>query len=70
MKNTLGYIFGNLQLQENAIKCIIHDLKTQNKINKWVALMALAGSVYILSTEKKLDSLTREIEELKKMKGE
>ena len=70
MEKTLGYIFGSLQLSEAAIAGIIRDLKTQNKINRYFALMAMAGGLYILSSERKMNNLVREIEELKKLKGE
>lgn len=77
MEKMIGYIFGSLQASEAAIGGIVKTLKQQNKINKIFALSMLVGAGYIYSCEtqrkkyvERIESLTKDIEELKLMKGE
>lgn len=77
MEKMINYIFGSLESSNIAIGKIIKDLKRQGRINKWFTLLAVAGSVYIYKSEtqrdkdrEKIETLSKEVEELKKMKGE
>lgn len=75
--DTLNYIFGRLHTTEEVIVRIGKSLKIQNKINKRFATLALLTSVnvaliaaHIREQDKKIDRLSKEIEELKEKKGE
>lgn len=77
MEKTLGYIFGSLQVSEAAIGGIIKDLKTQNRVNKCVAIALLGHAFCIycaaehcLENKKKIKELEKKIERMEKMKGE
>lgn len=77
MDKTLGYIFGSLQVSEAAIGGIIKELKTQNRINKLMGLALLLNAIVVwgaaehcLENKKKIEALTKEIKEMKKLKGE
>lgn len=77
MDKMVSYIFGSLESSEKAIRGIVKCLRKQNKINRSFAMFALACGIYAAMNEKqrkqdieKIDSLTKEVEELKKMKGE
>ena len=76
MNEMIGYIFGSLHNSEDAIKHINKALKSQAKLNKYFAIMAImsTGYMYICDYERKkqnrkIEALSKEIEELK-MKGE
>ena len=73
----ISYIFGSLESSERAIIRIGKCLKHQNRINKSFAMFAIACGIYAVVNEQqrrndiaRMESLTEEIEELKKMKGE
>lgn len=77
MEKTLGYIFGSLQVSEAAIGGLIKDLKKQKHFNKKVVgVLALLGvwsysvAAANLANKQKIEELTKEVEELKKSKGE
>ena len=70
MERMVAYVFGNLQKSENDIKSIKKCLKSQIKLNKYLALMALLGSICIINNELNIKRLERDIKELKKTKGE
>lgn len=77
MDKTLGYIFGSLQVLEHDMKVTANKFRKQGKINRGVALLLMLGGVYIYANEiqreedkKKVESLRKEVEELKKSKGE
>lgn len=76
MNEMLNYIFNNMHDNDNAIKKIAKALNTQRKINKQVVMAVLSMSIYIaidsmvVKTQQKLiDRLTKEVEELKQVKG-
>ena len=77
MEKTLGYIFNRLYLTETATAGIIRDLKVQNRLNKFTALAFLATTFCVCRTvehcmdnNEKIEALEKEIEEMKKVKGE
>ena len=77
MNEMIGHIFGSLHNSEKAIVAITKTLKMQHKFNKNVARFALGTAVgltiqHVRTTlmEKELVELRKEIEELKKEKGE
>ena len=77
MEKLLTYIAGGVQIHEHAIKRITNALKNQSKINKCMGLLVLVGGAYIYLNEahdkklvSQLETLSKEVEELKKMKGE
>lgn len=77
MENTFNYIFGNLMVNNNAIKQIAKCLKTQSRFNMcmvtftvFATLGAMSLNAQINEQEEKINKLTKEIEELKETKGE
>ena len=77
MEKMISYIFGSMEANEIAIGGIISKLKKQNSFNKKVALFAVACTAYMVLSDasrredlKKIEALTKEVEELKKTKGE
>lgn len=77
MEKMIGYIFGNIELHDKAIVAIAQALKSQSKINKTTKAFMLATTAYIVVSDmqrredqKKIDALTKEIKELKEVKGE
>ena len=77
MDKTIGYIFGRLEIDEIAIGNIVSKLKKQMSFNKSVTFFAMACTVYMIVADvmrkedlKKIEALTKEVEELKETKGE
>lgn len=77
MEKTLGYIFGDLTMLKHDTRVTIRNFKKQGKINRGFALLFMLAGGYIYFNEKqrvedtnKITLLTREVEELKKSKGE
>ena len=77
MDKTIGYIFGRLEIDEIAIGNIVSKLKKQMSFNKSVTFFAMACTAYMIVADamrkedlKKIDALTKEVEELKETKGE
>lgn len=77
MDKTFGYIFGELHMLKHDTGLVIKNLRAQNRLNKSFALLAIAGGVYIYANEKlrekdqeAIETLTKEVAELKKSKGE
>lgn len=77
MNETMNYIFGNLHAMEGVIGHIGKALKNQNKINKRVCTAVVVLTAYAVVTDicikeqnKKIEELSKQIEELKESKGE
>ena len=77
MDKTIGYIFGRLEIDEIAIGNIVSKLKKQMSFNKSVTFFAMACTAYMIVADvmrkedlKKIEALTKEVEELKETKGE
>lgn len=77
MDKMINYIFGTLQASERAFVEIRKNFKKQNLINTSFALFSLSCAAYVMTANRqrandiaKIESLQKEIEELKKMKGE
>lgn len=77
MNEIFGYIFNNLGKSEKAIELICEILNKQNKINKHFTTFMMLTAVYMCvdiygykKQEEKIEALSKEIEELKSMKGE
>ena len=77
MDEMIGYIFGSLRNSEDAIKLINKALKGQAKLNRQLIGVAVCTTLYMYFNEhesrksnRKIEALSKEIEELKKMKGE
>ena len=77
MEKLISYICGDVTMLKHDMCVTAKNFKKQNYINRTFALLAVAGGVYIYANEvlreknyKTLKSLKKEIEELKKSKGE
>ena len=77
MDKMVGYIFNSLHNSEEAIKLINRALKSQTKLNRYLVAIAFTTMMYMYTNEherkkqnKKIEALSKEIEELKNMKGE
>lgn len=77
MEKMISYIFGSMELHERAIGSIIRSLNKQTSFNKSVTLFAIATTSYMIVADarrkedaKKIAKLTKEVEEMKKVKGE
>ena len=77
MCEMLGYIFGSLRSSETAIKGIRVTLKHQSRFNRNVGLWACAMTAYMVTNEidrkkqnKKIEELSNEIKELRRLEGE
>lgn len=77
MVEMINYVFGSLQASTDAIKGIKKTLRNQMIFNKRLTAFAIVISVYTIAAEiklyeqdKKLEELGKEIEGLKRMKGE
>ena len=70
MEKMVSYVFGNIENHEKAIGVIAKTLSNQFKFNKTVAFFAVTTTACLYLTNKKIDKLTKEVEELKKTKGE
>lgn len=77
MVEVINYIFGNLQTSSDAIKSMKKILRNQARFNRTLTAFAFTITIYALMVEihnygqdKKIEELSNEIEELKRMKGE
>lgn len=70
MEKMVSYIFGNIETHDRAIVAIAKTLKNQARLNKTVALFAVATGACLYLIDKRIEKLTKEIEELKEAKGE
>ena len=77
MVEIINYIFGSLQSSSDAIKNIRKQLRNQARFNRTLAAFAFTITTYALMVEihnygqdKKIEELSNEIEELKRVKGE
>lgn len=77
MNEMVGYIFGSLDTHGRAITELIKTHRAQIKFNKSTTFFALVTTITVTDLlrrckkqEEKLNSLAKEIEELKEMKGE
>lgn len=77
MEKMISYIFGSLEVAEKAIGALAKDVKKQKYFNKYFAMFAVSCIAYAFINEEqrkkdneKIESLTKEVEEMKKMKGE
>lgn len=77
MNEMLCYIFSNLKSSEYALKGIGKILSSQAKFNKAVTLFAIVATLNVVVTEaelkrqkRKIDKMSKEIEELRHVKGD
>lgn len=77
MAEMVNYIFGSLQASEGAVKIIKKTLQRQARFNKTVAAFAIVATAYaitmelcVLEQDKKIEKLSKEIKELKHVKGD
>lgn len=77
MEKVLGHIFADLHLLEHDMARVAKSFKAQNRVNKSVACALLVhgvviycAAVHCMNNKEKIESLTKEVEELKKSKGE
>jgi hypothetical protein len=70
MEEVIREMFNKLWNQEHALLKVRNYLRNQNRFNRAVALFAILSALKSISDTKTINALTREIEELKKMKGE
>ena len=77
MEKMISYICGDIHMLKNDMGVVAKILKNQNTINKCVSVVAVLTSLYMLCDvykdkqyDEKIEKLTKEVEELKKSKGE
>lgn len=77
MNEMIGYIFGSLRTSETSIKNIRRILREQARTNRMVTVFALSVTAYVFAAGiqnmkqyKEIKKLSRELEELKRMKGD
>lgn len=77
MCEVFGYIFGSLRSSEKAVQSIQRTLKYQRSFNRNVAVLAIAMTAYMVTNEidrkkqnKKIEELSNEIKELRRLEGE
>lgn len=77
MEKLIGYICSDMQVLKHDMCVTIRKFKKQSRVNNKFALLFILGGFYIAINEahdekmrKKIESLTKEVEELKKSKGE
>lgn len=77
MVELVNYVFGSLQASTDAVRGIKKTLRNQMIFNKRLTAFVIVISVYTIAAEiklydqdKKLEELGKEIEELKRTKGE
>ena len=77
MIEMINYVFGSLQASTDAVKGIKKTLRNQMIFNKRLTVFAVVITAYTIAAEvklyeqdKKLEELSNEIEELKRLKGE
>lgn len=76
MYEMMGYIFGSLKSYEDSVKYIKRTLRAQKAVNQGVALFAWATVAHMIlelhhdrKQDEKIEKLSNEIKELKRMKG-
>jgi hypothetical protein len=77
MEKMISYLCNDLEVLKQDMGQTAVNFRTQNKINKYFAIMALLGGVYMVcnlrihkNSQKEIEILAKKVEELKKMKGE
>ena len=70
MVEVINYIFGSLQASSDAIKSIKKILRNQAAFAFTITIYALMVEIHNYRQDKKIEELSNEIEELKRMKGE
>lgn len=70
MNEMIGYIFGSLRNSEAAIKQINKTLRCQTQFNSKVSIFAMCTTACLVMQYRKIETLRKEIEELKSVKGE
>ena len=81
MEKMIGYIFGSLKNNDDAIKEIGKHLRKQSRLNSQFAICGLATTVWLYlvdkrligekkNLEQRLEKMEAEIKELKTLKGE
>ena len=77
MVGMINYVFGSLQTSNDAVKGIKKTLRNQMIFNKRLTVFAVVITAYTIAAEiklyeqdKKLEELGKEVEELKRTKGE
>ena len=77
MNEMVGHIFGSLEIHGRAISELIKVQYSQNKFNKSTTFYAFVTTIAVTDLmrrckkqEEKIKALSKEIEELKEMKGE
>lgn len=70
MDEVIREMFNKLWKQEHALIKVRDYLRNQNRFNRAVALFAIISTLKSISDTKVINSLIKEIEELKKLKGE
>lgn len=77
MERLISYICDDITMLKHDMGVTIKKFRRQGKVNRGFALLFVLGGVYIWVNElqreentKKVESLTKEVEELKKSKGE
>ena len=70
MVEVINYIFGSLQDSSDAIKSMKKILRNQARFNRTLTAFVFTITIYALMQNKKIEELSNEIEELKRMKGE
>lgn len=76
MDEMIRYIFGNLRASSNALKFVGKTLQRQERINRSIAVFSLAVTAYVIVAEirnqeqhDKIERLSNELEELKRVEG-
>lgn len=70
MDEVIREMFNKLWKQEHALIKVRDYLRHQNRFNRAVAIFAIISALKSISDTKTINALIKEIEELKKMKGE
>ena len=77
MVEMVNYIFGSLQASSDAVRSINKTLQNQARFNRMLTAFAFTITTYAFMVEihnygqdKRIEELSKEIEELKRMKGE
>lgn len=76
MYEMIGYIFGSLKSSEDSIKNIKRAIRAQRAVNQGIAIFAWSAVAYMLvelhhdqKQNEKIEKLSQEVKELKRMKG-
>lgn len=77
MVDVINYIFGSLQASSNAIQSVTNILRKQVSFNRALIVLIFVIIIYAILVEihsngqdKKIEELSNDIEEIKRMKGE